>query len=171
MPVMYPLSFRHDILKTQIVVSSLVHSHRSSRGFNENSGVKMYSGKASANNLRYPSHLRKPKRGPAFTSFSGSSVRVGRSRNGNQLGRCESVFVCVCQVTSVVSDSLRPHELQPARLLCPWDSPGKNTGVSCHALLWSLSLLTIYLPWGPFFLILSFLLGRVGIPMNFCQDH
>ena len=22
-----------------------------------------------------------------------------------------------------------------ARLLCPWDSPGKNTGVSCHALL------------------------------------
>ena len=23
----------------------------------------------------------------------------------------------------------------PARLLCPWDSPGKNTGVSCHALL------------------------------------
>ena len=33
------------------------------------------------------------------------------------------------------SDSLRPRELQPARLLCPWDSPGRNTGVSCHALL------------------------------------
>ena len=29
---------------------------------------------------------------------------------------------------SVVSDSLRPHELQPTRLLCPWDSPVKNTG-------------------------------------------
>ena len=28
---------------------------------------------------------------------------------------------------SVVSDSLRPHGLEPARLLCPWDSPGKNT--------------------------------------------
>ena len=40
-----------------------------------------------------------------------------------------------CQVTSVVSDSLRPHGLQPARLLCPWDSPGKHTGVGCHALL------------------------------------
>ena len=26
-------------------------------------------------------------------------------------------------------------ELQPARLLCPWDSPGKNTGVGCHVLL------------------------------------
>ena len=31
--------------------------------------------------------------------------------------------------------SLRPHGLQPARLLCPWDSPGKDTGVGCHALL------------------------------------
>ena len=80
----------------------------------------------------YPSHLRKPKRGPAFASFSGSSVRVGRSRNGNQLGRCESVFVCVCQVTLAVSDSLRPHELQPARLLCPWNSPGENAAVGCY---------------------------------------
>ena len=34
-----------------------------------------------------------------------------------------------------MSDSLQPHGLQPARLLCPWDSPGKNTGVGCHALL------------------------------------
>ena len=34
-----------------------------------------------------------------------------------------------------MSDSLRPHRLQPARLLCPWDSPGKDTGVGCHALL------------------------------------
>ena len=37
-----------------------------------------------------------------------------------------------CQVASVVSDSVRPHGLQPNRLLCPWDSPGKNTGVGCH---------------------------------------
>ena len=36
---------------------------------------------------------------------------------------------------SVVSDSLRPHGLQPARLLHPWDFPGKNTGVRCHFLL------------------------------------
>ena len=32
-----------------------------------------------------------------------------------------------------MSDSLQPHGLQPARLLCPSDSLGKNTG--CHALL------------------------------------
>ena len=35
----------------------------------------------------------------------------------------------------MVSDSLWPHGLQPTRLLCPWDSPGKNTGVGCHAFL------------------------------------
>ena len=34
-----------------------------------------------------------------------------------------------------MSDSLWPHGLQPARLLCPWNSPGKNTGVgSCSFL-------------------------------------
>ena len=38
---------------------------------------------------------------------------------------------------SVVSDSQRPHGLQPTRLLCPWDFPGKSTGVGCHRLLWS----------------------------------
>ena len=36
---------------------------------------------------------------------------------------------------SVMSDSSRPHGLQPTRLLRPWDSPGKNTGVGCHFLL------------------------------------
>ena len=35
----------------------------------------------------------------------------------------------------VMSDSLWPHGLWPSRHLCPWDSPGKNPGVSCHALL------------------------------------
>ena len=36
---------------------------------------------------------------------------------------------------SVVSDSLQPHGLQPARLLCPWDFPGNSTGMDCHFLL------------------------------------
>ena len=40
-----------------------------------------------------------------------------------------------CQVTSVMSDPLRPHGLLPSRLFCPWDFSGKNTGVDCHALL------------------------------------
>ena len=36
---------------------------------------------------------------------------------------------------SVMSDSLWPSGLYPSRLLCPWNSPGKNTGVGCHSLL------------------------------------
>ena len=39
------------------------------------------------------------------------------------------------RVCSAVSDSLQPQGLQAARLLCPWDFPGKNTGVGCHFLL------------------------------------
>ena len=35
-----------------------------------------------------------------------------------------------------MSDSVRPHRQQSPRLLCPQDSPGKNTGVGCHFLLW-----------------------------------
>ena len=31
-----------------------------------------------------------------------------------------------------MSNSLRPHGLKPARLLCPWNFLGKNTGVGCH---------------------------------------
>ena len=50
---------------------------------------------------------------------------------------------------SVVPDPLRPHGLQPARLLCPWDSPGENTGLGGQSLLqgvfwtqgWNLGLL------------------------------
>ena len=34
-----------------------------------------------------------------------------------------------------MSNSLRPYRLQPARLLCSWNSPGKNTRMGCHFLL------------------------------------
>ena len=34
-----------------------------------------------------------------------------------------------------MSDSVQPHRRPPTRLLCLWDSPGKNTGVGCHFLL------------------------------------
>ena len=34
-----------------------------------------------------------------------------------------------------MSNSVWPHRRQPTRLLHPWDSPGKNTGVGCHFLL------------------------------------
>ena len=51
----------------------------------------------------------------------------------------EPLFVSVC-VSSVMSNSLQPHGLQPTRLLCPWNFPGKITGVGCHFLLQGLFL-------------------------------
>ena len=64
-----------------------------------------------------------------------------------------SVHICACSLFFVYSDLRRRYPLccavlscsvvldpvtpwtAPARLLCPWHSPGKNTGVGCHALL------------------------------------
>ena len=43
------------------------------------------------------------------------------------LGKGESVS------HSVMSDFLWPHGLLPARVLCPWNFPGKNTGVGNHS--------------------------------------
>ena len=45
-----------------------------------------------------------------------------------------SVYICVCQLLSRVC-LLGPHRLLPVRLLCPWDSPGTNTGRGCHSFL------------------------------------
>ena len=45
-----------------------------------------------------------------------------------------------------MSDSFRPHGLQPTRLLCPWDFPGKSAGVGCHCLLQGLPLPAPKLP-------------------------
>ena len=45
------------------------------------------------------------------------------------------VTILVKWSLSVVSDSLWPHGLYPARLLCSWDFPRKSTGMGCHFLL------------------------------------
>ena len=41
--------------------------------------------------------------------------------------------MCLCAKSLQSRPTLRPYGLQPARLLCPWDSPGKNTGLGCLA--------------------------------------
>ena len=41
-------------------------------------------------------------------------------------------YISCCFSHWVMSNSLWPHGLQPSRLLCPWDSPGKKTGAGCH---------------------------------------
>ena len=48
---------------------------------------------------------------------------------------CISLMITTSIQWSVVSDSLWFPGLQLTRLLCPWDFPGKNTGVGCHFLL------------------------------------
>ena len=53
-------------------------------------------------------------------------------RYGFQIQKCYPYLPSVCACS--VSSSLWPHGLQPTRLLCPWNSPGKKTGVGCHFL-------------------------------------
>ena len=65
-----------------------------------------------------------------------SSLRAGRSlRIENPLSCSLYPRLCVRVSCSVVSDSSWPNGLQPARLLCPWTSPGKNNEVDSHSLL------------------------------------
>ena len=46
-----------------------------------------------------------------------------------------TIFVCAKSLSCVRLSVLWPHGLESVSLLCPWDSPGKNTGVGCQALL------------------------------------
>ena len=64
----------------------------------------------------------------------GKCIYITSCREGLEQDRASLFSNCV-RVCSVVSDFLQSHGLQPARLLCPWDFPGKNTGVGCHFLL------------------------------------
>ena len=50
------------------------------------------------------------------------------------VGQCKHVSYSVLSC-SVVFNSLPPRGLKPARLFCPWDFPGKNTGVGSLSLL------------------------------------
>ena len=56
-----------------------------------------------------------------------------KKKNKNFPRVISATCCCCCYVTSVVSNSVRPHRWQPTRLCHPWDSPGKNTGVGCHS--------------------------------------
>ena len=71
--------------------------------------------------------LQTPRQRPRkVRGASGPTVQWGGTGSGVR---------CVCSIISVVSDSLRPHGLYPARLFWQCNSPGKNTGVGCHFLL------------------------------------
>ena len=62
-------------------------------------------------------------------------VKLILARETNMKEILISTKQSMCKSCSVVSDSLQPHGLQPARFLCPWNSPGKSTGVGSHSFL------------------------------------
>ena len=94
--------------------------------------------------------------GLTYLVSSSSSLRRGNQEEGRwRRGglpkycavphrRCGSCFGFLANFYAVVQSPsrvplLRPHGLQPIRLLHSWDSPGKNIGVGCHFLLQGIS--------------------------------
>ena len=64
----------------------------------------------------------------SFTRFENPSVINWFAIGHSLLGDAAAKSLQSCP-------TVRPHRWQPTRLPCPWDSPGKNTGVGCHFLL------------------------------------
>ena len=64
---------------------------------------------------------------------------MGEHEMGKAFARKQSVLagsnVSIAAKSRQLCPTLRPNRRQPTRLPCPWDSPGKNTGVGCHFLL------------------------------------
>ena len=89
-------------------------------------GLGVSHGGGNGNPLQY-SCLKNPMDGGAWqATVAKSRTRLppGGRRKASPLGS-----------RPLPSSSLRPHGLQPTRLLHPWDFPGKHTGVDCHFLL------------------------------------
>ena len=84
---------------------------------------------------------------PTFTFLVGLQIQHiwNWTHDLPQSGKFSAIFWNICPVFSPVAaaaakslqlyPTLWPHRQQPTRPLCPWDSPGKNTGVGCHFLL------------------------------------
>ena len=72
---------------------------------------------------------------PGQTEIHGRVQRRSGAPRSHGRPSPDAFRLCLEHVCSVGPDSLRPHGPQPVRLRCPWDAPGKNTGVGCHFLL------------------------------------
>ena len=64
---------------------------------------------------------------------NGDSDKTSLSDNPTE--EVEHSVECMCSNSLQSCLTLWPYGLYSARLLCPWDFPGKNTGVGCHAIL------------------------------------
>ena len=68
---------------------------------------------------------------PADNQEFNTTASIGAFQH-HRLGLYQQSFYCECQLLSCVL--LFATLWQPTRVLCPWDSPGKNTGMGCHSL-------------------------------------
>ena len=87
-----------------------------------------------------PSVIRNAWIGPTFTHLQFSQPIRMESFPKFQFSPVQSIggaafFYAAAKSLQSCPTLLRPHRRQPTRLPCPWDSPGKNTGVGCHFLL------------------------------------
>ena len=84
----------------------------------------------------------------SYQTKSAAKYKITKNPFVLQLLSCSDSFVISWTVTSSMGfprqkywlllsrfSHVQLFGLQPTRLLCPWDSPGKNTGVGCHFLL------------------------------------
>ena len=86
--------------------------------------------------LRVPCHNPRSLSSEALLSQTWTPEVFGFPVSSLPTSSLENIkHAMLCYVTSVVSNSVRPHRQQPTRLPHPWDSPGENTGVGCHFLL------------------------------------
>ena len=71
----------------------------------------------------------------SWNSLSKTKKKKKTSKNSENNASCETGLKWKVHVCSAVSNSFQHQGLWPARLLCPGDFPGKDTGVGCHFLL------------------------------------
>ena len=69
------------------------------------------------------------------SEISKPCIHISDFQNVSRLPPSAAPGNLLCESCAVMSDSLRPHGLQPDRQLCPWDFSAKSTGVGCHFLL------------------------------------
>ena len=92
----------------------------------------------SAHPLRFYLAEQEPRAGKCtlLQFISSGRVNLHLSAWGSCVGALQSKKVGKANICCLVARShsplFQPPGLQPARLLCPWDAPHKETGVGCH---------------------------------------
>ena len=89
--------------------------------------------------FKYPDHLWKwthrERNNEQVNYKSFLLIKTGSPRACSGNRPSQVLLPCELEINKDVSNSLRPHGLEPTRFLCPWSSPGKNTGMGSHSFL------------------------------------